>query len=116
MHKLNKRFCLCTAKVIKTSNLFRTIFGSYILHLDHPFYLAVQFHPEFLSRPLKPSPPYLGFLLASSGKLESYLQRGGRLSPRSSFNDIEEEVENVYKCPEETATNCTVEKDKEAAS
>lgn len=83
---------------------------------DHPFYLAVQFHPEFLSRPLKPSPPYLGFLLASSGKLESYLQRGGRLSPRSSFNDIEEEVENVYKCPEETATNCTVEKDKEAAS
>ncbi|XP_057307359.1 CTP synthase 1-like [Hydractinia symbiolongicarpus] len=83
---------------------------------DHPFYLAVQFHPEFLSRPLKPSPPYLGFLLASSGKLESYLQRGGRLSPRSSFNDIEEESENVYKCTEETATNCNVEKDKEAIS
>lgn len=52
---------------------------------DHPFYLAVQFHPEFLSRPLKPSPPYLGFLLASSGQLESYLHRGGRLSPRLSF-------------------------------
>jgi len=48
----------------------------------HPFYVAVQFHPEFLSRPLHPSPPYLGLLLAASGKLESYIERGGRLSPR----------------------------------
>lgn len=56
---------------------------------DHPFYLAVQFHPEFLSRPLKPSPCYLGFILASCGKLQSYLARGGRLSPQSSFLDLQ---------------------------
>lgn len=56
---------------------------------DHPFYVAVQFHPEFLSRPLKPSPPYLGLILASTGKLDSYLARGGRLSPKSSFHELE---------------------------
>ena len=27
---------------------------------DHPFFVGVQFHPEYLSRVLKPSPPYLG--------------------------------------------------------
>jgi CTP synthase (UTP-ammonia lyase) len=26
----------------------------------HPFFLAVQYHPEFTSRPLRPSPPFLG--------------------------------------------------------
>ncbi|XP_065056972.1 CTP synthase 1-like [Rhopilema esculentum] len=56
---------------------------------DHPYFVAVQFHPEFLSRPLKPSPPYLGFILASIEKLQSYIARGCRLSPRSSFTDNE---------------------------
>jgi CTP synthase len=30
----------------------------------HPYFLATQAHPEFLSRPLKPHPLYLGFLKA----------------------------------------------------
>jgi len=30
----------------------------------HPFYFATQFHPEFKSRPTRPSPPYLGFVEA----------------------------------------------------
>ena len=34
---------------------------------DHPYYVGVQFHPEFKSRPGKPSPPFLGLLQASSG-------------------------------------------------
>jgi len=55
---------------------------------DHPFYVGVQFHPEFLSRPLAPSPPYLGFILAACGKLKNFLTRGGRLSPQSSFKSI----------------------------
>ena len=33
---------------------------------DHPYYIGVQFHPEFKSRPDKPSPPLLGLLQASS--------------------------------------------------
>jgi CTP synthase len=27
----------------------------------HPFYVGVQFHPEFKSRPRRPSPPFTGF-------------------------------------------------------
>lgn len=49
---------------------------------DHPFFVGVQYHPEFLSRPIKPSPPYFGLLLASVGRLPHYLQKGCRLSPR----------------------------------
>ncbi|HWQ67695.1 MAG TPA: CTP synthase [Methanospirillum sp.] len=28
----------------------------------HPFFMATQFHPEFRSRPTRPSPPFLGFV------------------------------------------------------
>uniref|UniRef100_A0AAY4BQP5 CTP synthase n=1 Tax=Denticeps clupeoides TaxID=299321 RepID=A0AAY4BQP5_9TELE len=49
---------------------------------DHPYFVGVQYHPEFTSRPIKPSPPYFGLLLASAGILHSFLQRGCRLSPR----------------------------------
>ncbi len=31
---------------------------------DHPFFLATQFHPEFRSRPTRPSPPFMGFVEA----------------------------------------------------
>jgi hypothetical protein len=34
----------------------------------HPFFLGLQAHPEFKSRPLKPSPPFHGLILASAGK------------------------------------------------
>ena len=30
----------------------------------HPFFFASQFHPEFRSRPTKPSPPFIGFVKA----------------------------------------------------
>jgi len=36
-----------------------------IEYKDHPFYIAVQFHPEFLSRPLNPHPLFLGFIKAA---------------------------------------------------
>lgn len=32
---------------------------------DHPFYVGVQFHPEFKSRPTRPSPLFLGKSLFS---------------------------------------------------
>ncbi|PWV10950.1 putative cytidine triphosphate synthase [Trypanosoma cruzi] len=32
------------------------------------FFLAVQFHPEFVSSPMDPSPPYLAFMAAASKK------------------------------------------------
>lgn len=57
-----------------------------ILELDrkfgHPYFVGTQFHPEYLSRPLKPSPPFLGLILAAAGKLDAFLRIGDR-SPRS---------------------------------
>lgn len=32
---------------------------------DHPWFVGVQFHPEYLSRVLQPSKPYLGFVSAA---------------------------------------------------
>lgn len=32
---------------------------------NHPFYIGVQFHPEFKSRPLNPHPLFMGFIKAS---------------------------------------------------
>ena len=32
---------------------------------SHPWYVAVQFHPEFKSKPLKPHPLFAGFVQAS---------------------------------------------------
>ncbi|DAC18501.1 MAG TPA: hypothetical protein D7I06_01660, partial [Candidatus Poseidoniales archaeon] len=32
---------------------------------NHPYFVAVQFHPEFKSRPNRPSPPFLGLIKSS---------------------------------------------------
>lgn len=52
-----------------------------IVELDqevHPFFFGTQYHPEFQSRPLEPSPPFLGLILASCGMLDDYLKSGSR--------------------------------------
>lgn len=36
---------------------------------DHPFYFGTQFHPEFTSKPHKPSPPFYRFIAVASGEL-----------------------------------------------
>lgn len=57
---------------------------------DHPYFIGVQYHPEYLSRPLKPSPPFKGLLLASINKLDAYLKGEyvkGRPSPRPISDD-----------------------------
>ena len=38
---------------------------------EHPFYLGVQYHPEFTSRPNKPHPLFLGLVRASLARKES---------------------------------------------
>ena len=35
---------------------------------DHPYYVGTQYHPEFKSRPNRPSPPFLGLLKAAVGE------------------------------------------------
>ncbi|PXF45093.1 CTP synthase 1 [Gracilariopsis chorda] len=32
----------------------------------HPFFFGTQFHPEFTSRPGRPSPPFVGFVMAAA--------------------------------------------------
>lgn len=48
----------------------------------HPYYVGTQYHPEFLSRPLEPSPPFLGLLLASSGQMDAWLEGSGNFAPK----------------------------------
>jgi CTP synthase len=35
---------------------------------DHPYFIATQFHPEFLSRPNHPHPLFLGLIEAGLNK------------------------------------------------
>ena len=34
---------------------------------DHPFFIGAQYHPEFKSRPLKPSPLFYGLICKAAG-------------------------------------------------
>ncbi|KAG2429539.1 hypothetical protein HXX76_010774 [Chlamydomonas incerta] len=60
---------------------------------DHPYYVAAQFHPEFKSRPGKPSPLFLGFILASAKRLDSYLR--SRDFPRSPAKSLVDSMGNL---------------------
>ncbi|QPG77283.1 CTP synthase ura7 [Brettanomyces nanus] len=42
---------------------------------DHPFFVGTQFHPEYLSKVLDPSRPFLGLVAASSGILDEILKQ-----------------------------------------
>jgi len=59
------------------------VFELYDNPAEHPYYVAAQYHPEFKSRPGKPSPLFLGFILASSKKLDTYLR--SRDFPKSPY-------------------------------
>ncbi|KAM6140286.1 CTP synthase 2 isoform 2-T2 [Pterocles gutturalis] len=70
---------------------------------NHPYFVGVQFHPEFSSRPMKPSPPYLGLLLAATGTLNAYLQRGCKLSPSDSYSDLSDDSSPEKEFPNSEA-------------
>ncbi|NUM60347.1 MAG: CTP synthase [Bdellovibrionaceae bacterium] len=55
---------------------------------DHPWFVGVQFHPEFKSKPLAPHPLFVNFIKASLDKL----------SPRKtkSFVKVESEVDKFH--------------------
>jgi CTP synthase len=63
---------------------------------DHPFMLGTQFHPEFLSRPNRPHPLFVGFLQAVKERFES----------RVSIAEAQDEKANgrsIQKIEHETA-------------
>ena len=45
---------------------------------NHPFYIGAQYHPEFKSRPLKPSPLFYGLICASAGLKPEPMKPFGR--------------------------------------
>jgi CTP synthase len=65
---------------------------------DHRYFVATQYHPEYLTRPLRPSPPFMGLILASCDKLKQFIDRGCQVSPNSSYDqsfcedDLDDEV------------------------
>jgi hypothetical protein len=66
---------------------------------DHPYYVATQFHPEFLSRPMSPSPVFNGFILAAAGKLDRWLEKRPTklevFSPAGRTESQEESMKHV---------------------
>ncbi|GKV24495.1 hypothetical protein SLEP1_g34102 [Rubroshorea leprosula] len=46
----------------------------------HPYFVGVQFHPEFKSRPGKPSALFLGLIAAACGQLDALLEKGDERS------------------------------------
>lgn len=51
-----------------------------IVELDpsvHPYFMGVQYHPEFKSRPLKPSPPFCGLIAAAIKNLDAAYKSPG---------------------------------------
>ncbi|XP_065156958.1 CTP synthase isoform X2 [Atheta coriaria] len=62
---------------------------------NHPYYVGTQFHPEYLSRPMSPSAPFIGLVLAAKKKLRSYLSKGCKLSPKGNckYDDSDDDDE-----------------------
>ncbi|KNC47664.1 CTP synthase [Thecamonas trahens ATCC 50062] len=89
---------------------------------SHPFYFATQFHPEYTTRPLVPSPPFLGLLLAASSQLDHYLATGCIEDPHASRaraktpRNVVPEWSTPPPTPRTSATQSTPEPTAAAAS
>lgn len=51
------------------------------LRADHKYFVGLQAHPEFCTRPLNPSPAFLGFIAASCGVLDEQILRQANYEP-----------------------------------
>ena len=52
---------------------------------NHPYYVATQYHPEYTSKVLDPSKPFLGLVAASSGILQDVLEGKYQIHSQSEF-------------------------------
>ncbi|XP_038985086.1 CTP synthase-like [Phoenix dactylifera] len=64
----------------------------------HPYFVGVQFHPEFKSRPGKPSAPFLGLIAASCGQLDALLQGTTHSSQLPTKNTPSNPVSKLNAC------------------
>lgn len=59
----------------------------------HPYFLACQYHPEFLSRPQRPSPPFLGLLQAALKYGDKHQAKSpGKKTPVASHMSSQKQV------------------------
>ncbi|RYG63136.1 CTP synthase (glutamine hydrolyzing), partial [archaeon] len=61
---------------------------------DHPFFFGTQFHPEFKSRPNRPSPPFFAFAAAALGKRDKLGEAG--VMWRNHEEAIKSEIALLY--------------------
>lgn len=65
-----KRFFLNKGMIFSGVNKERNLVE--IIELkNHPFFVGTQFHPEFISRPLKPHPLFMAFIKAAAGRFST---------------------------------------------
>jgi CTP synthase len=62
---------------------------------DHPWFVGVQYHPEYLSRVLSPSRPYLGFVAAACGCLERVTEEINELDKAAELERLAGNVASV---------------------
>jgi CTP synthase len=65
---------------------------------DHPYFVGLQAHPEFCSRPLNPSPPFLGLIAAACG--QSVLDEQLAASENGGYKDPHPESAKVVPASE----------------
>jgi len=72
---------------------------------DHPFFFGCQFHPEYKSGPLRPSPPFQGLIKAASGmlfkepafqKLFGVIEPGQKRTPKLHFKSNSKAMKLVH--------------------
>eukprot|EP00488_Nonionellina_sp_1-RS-2012_P000251 TRINITY_DN1071_c0_g1_i1.p1 TRINITY_DN1071_c0_g1~~TRINITY_DN1071_c0_g1_i1.p1 ORF type:complete len:192 (-),score=51.82 TRINITY_DN1071_c0_g1_i1:154-729(-) len=59
---------------------------------EHPFFFGSQFHPEFKSGPLRPSPPFQGLIKAASGLLykeKGFIETFGVIEKKATHHKID---------------------------
>jgi CTP synthase len=49
---------------------------------DHPWFVGVQFHPEFKSQPIRPHPLFAGFIAAAVKRHTRPAERAQESEPR----------------------------------
>ncbi|KAI9184248.1 CTP synthase ura7 [Blastocladiella emersonii ATCC 22665] len=55
----------------------------------HPYFVGAQYHPEYKTRPLKPSPPFLGLILAAAGLLDQWKAEAKSAAPVAPTSSLE---------------------------
>ncbi|CAL4974985.1 unnamed protein product [Urochloa decumbens] len=75
---------------------------------SHKFFIGAQFHPEFKSRPGKPSPLFLGLIAAASGQLEPLLQRSCSNQTKTHMNGKVPKHRKLYPVPVKSPLNSLV--------